>query len=372
MDRTDNHRIVTRIGERIGVARLLALIIVVAVAIAVPLSLGASESRVASSPPTSPAGRGDVPVVARTGTVIAWNPSHQADNGTDGWREYSVCGDIAKRAMALLPDSTNVLSWETGMGLTSSSESALESECGQANAAHAQIFIAVHVNGGAASGFSGAYHTGDSPSAQYAEALLRSVATTMGMTFHYVRPRSDLYVLDPVNNHAPIRVLLELGDNVADRALLMSEEGRQRLAAALAKAVHENGPSIFRYEQGDTQLAYTGAWTVDRSVSASGGSFRYVNASGASVTATFTGTHLSWIAKKSPFYGKARVTLDGGDPAVVDLYSATTLNKQNVWSTRLLAPGSHTVRIEWTGTKNAAATNTNINLDALDLRGTLR
>jgi hypothetical protein len=274
--------------------------------------------------------------------------------------------------MALLPDFTNVLSWETGMGLTSSSASALESECRQANATHAQIFIAIHVNGGAASGFTGVYYTGDSSSAHYAEALLKSVADTMGMTFHYLRPRSDLYVLDPVNNGAPIRVLLELGDNAADRALLMSEEGRQRLAAALAKAVHENALSTFRYEQGNTQLAYTGAWAVDRSASASGGSFRYANATGSSVTATFTGTHLSWIAKKSPSYGKARVTVDGGDPVVVDLYSATTLNKQNVWSTRSLAPGNHSVKIEWTGTKNAAAANTSINVDALDLTGALR
>jgi N-acetylmuramoyl-L-alanine amidase len=372
VDRTDNHRIAARTGERKGVARLLAIIVVVAVAIAVPLSIGASESRVASSPPPGQASQGDSPVADGTGTVIAWNPSHQADTGTDGWREYTVCGDIAKRAMALLPDVTNVLGWETGMGLTSRSESALESECGQANAAHAQIFIAVHVNGGAASGFTGVYYTGDSPSARYAEALLRSVATTMGMTFHYVRPRSDLYVLDPVNNQAPIRVLLEVGDNVADRELLTSEKGRQRLAAALAKAVRENAPSTFRYEQGDTQLAYTGAWTVDRNSSACGGSFRYANNSGASVTVTFTGTRLSWIAKKSPSYGKAKVTVDGGDPVVVDLYSTTTLNKQKVWSTRLLARGNHTVKIEWTGTKNAAATDTNINLDALDLTGALR
>jgi N-acetylmuramoyl-L-alanine amidase len=145
--------------------------------------------------------------------------------------------------MALLPDFTNVLCWETGMGLTSKNDASLKSETAKANAAHAQVFIAVHVNGGAGSGFTGDYYTGDSASARYGEAVLRSVAATMGMTFYYVRPSSDLFVLKPANNKAPIRVLLELGDNVADHALLMSVDGRQRLATALAKAVKENTPS---------------------------------------------------------------------------------------------------------------------------------
>ena len=307
-----------------------------------------------------------------TGTVIAWNPSHQDDTGANGWHEYIVCGDIAKRTMTLLPGFTNVLCWKTGMGLTSGSDAALKSECDRANAAHAQIFIAVHVNGGSPSGVSGEYYTGDSSSARYAQALLRSVADTMGMTYLGVVATSDLYVLSPTRNKAPIRVLLELGDNVADRALLMSKEGRQRLAAALAKAVRDNAPSTFRYEQGDTRLAYTGAWTVGSSASDSGGSFRYANTAGSAVTATFTGTYLAWIAKKSPSYGKAKVTVDGGDPVTVDLYSAATLYEQKVWSTGSLAPGNHTVKIEWTGSKNTSATATNINLAAVDVIGSLR
>jgi N-acetylmuramoyl-L-alanine amidase len=68
----------------------------------------------------------------------------------------------------------------------------------------------------------------------------------MGMAFLAVKPRSDLLVLEPANNKARIRVLLELGDNVADRKLLSSAKGRQRLAAALAKALKENAPSAFR------------------------------------------------------------------------------------------------------------------------------
>jgi hypothetical protein len=59
-------------------------------------------------------------------------------------------------------------------------------------------------------------------------------------------------------------------------------------------------------------------------------------------------------------------------PVSVDFYSSTTLYKQKVWSTPFLVPGNHTVTITWTGTKRSAATATNINLDAVDVIGSLR
>jgi hypothetical protein len=89
------------------------------------------------------------------------------------------------------------------------------------------------------------------------------------------------------------------------------------------------------------------------------------------VMVKFTGTYLAWIAKKSPVYGKAKVTVDGGTPVTVDLYSAGTLWQNKVWDTGTLSAGPHTVKIEWTGTKTAAATDTNISVDAFEVIGTL-
>ncbi len=80
---------------------------------------------------------------------------------------------------------------------------------------------------------------------------------------------------------------------------------------------------------------------------------------------------VSVIAKKAASYGIARIRVDGGAPVNVDLYSSTTQYKQTVWSSACLAPGTHTLTVEWTGTKRTAATNTNINVDALDLIGIL-
>ena len=130
-------------------------------------------------------------------------------------------------------------------------------------------------------------------------------------------------------------------------------------------------PVINRYEQGEARLAYTGVWTASSAASASGGSFRFANSSGSSVTIPFSGTSLSWLAKKSPVYGIAKVTVDGGASSTVDLYDAGTLYQRNVWDTGKLANGLHTVKIQWTGDKSQAATGTNISADAFDVLGTL-
>jgi hypothetical protein len=104
-----------------------------------------------------------------------------------------------------------------------------------------------------------------------------------------------------------------------------------------------------RYEQTDSRLAYAGTWSTSSVSSASGGSFRYADTSGSSVTVSFNGTYLGWIAKKSPVYGKAKVTLEDKPPVTIDLYSASTLYLQKVWNTGTLPSGTHTVKIEWTG-----------------------
>jgi hypothetical protein len=129
--------------------------------------------------------------------------------------------------------------------------------------------------------------------------------------------------------------------------------------------------TLTRYEQNASQLTYSGTWTVGSATAASSGSYRYANSSGKSVTAAFKGTYLAWIATKGPAYGIARVTVDGGSPVTVDLYSSSAAYQQKAWETVTLDAGFHTVKIEWTGTMNGAATGTAIDVDAFDVAGTL-
>ena len=136
-------------------------------------------------------------------------------------------------------------------------------------------------------------------------------------------------------------------------------------------AIEVDGLVTGRDQQTNAKLIYAGTWKTTSTAAASGGSFAYANTTGASVTIDFTGTGLAWIAKKSPVYGEAKVTLDGGSPVTVDLHSTTVLWQQQVWSTGILADGAHSVKIQWTGAKPAGATAADINIDAVDVDGIL-
>jgi N-acetylmuramoyl-L-alanine amidase len=130
------------------------------------------------------------------------------------------------------------------------------------------------------------------------------------------------------------------------------------------------GQTVTRYEQTDAKLGYVGYWCVNTSAEASRGDSAYAN-SASNLVVGFQGTSLAWIAKTSSVYGIAKVTLDDRAPVTVDLYSATTLYQQNVYQTGELTDGVHTLTIEWTGTKNAAATDYNVGADAFDIKGQL-
>ena len=129
-------------------------------------------------------------------------------------------------------------------------------------------------------------------------------------------------------------------------------------------------PAVTRYQQTDARLGYVGTWYTGSGPEASGGTFRYSNSTWASVTVKFTGTYLAWLGKKSPVYGIAKVSLDGGPAQRIDLYSATALYRE-LWNTGTLPFGTHTVTIWRSGQKNASATDTNLGVDAFDVIGTL-
>ncbi len=80
------------------------------------------------------------------------------------------------------------------------------------------------------------------------------------------------------------------------------------------------------------------------------------------ISASISGTGFDYIAKKGTNQGKAEVYLDGALKNISDLYSATTLNAQNVASVRNLVNTSHNVTIFPNGT----STGNSINLDAID------
>ena len=73
------------------------------------------------------------------------------------------------------------------------------------------------------------------------------------------------------------------------------------------------------------------------------------------VVIDFTGTQAYVVASKGPAYGIMSVTLDGAAQPNVDLYAATAKYQQVVFSKTGLTDAAHRLVIEWTNSKNAAA-----------------
>jgi hypothetical protein len=93
-----------------------------------------------------------------------------------------------------------------------------------------------------------------------------------------------------------------------------------------------------------------GDWTVYSDPLMSGGSNHYSGAAGAWATVQFSGTSVTFISTTGNNRGDARIILDGADQAIVSEYSAAVLYQQRLWTKTGLTPGTHTLRIERTGT----------------------
>jgi peptidoglycan hydrolase-like protein with peptidoglycan-binding domain len=123
-----------------------------------------------------------------------------------------------------------------------------------------------------------------------------------------------------------------------------------------------------RYESNDPRLLYFGTWSPTSAAEASGGSDKRANTVSASVSATFTGKQLVWVATVGPQMGKADVSVDGGAAQTVDLYSPTLAYQTKVWSSDTLAAGTHRVEIAWQAGNESGAY---ITVDAFDVLGSL-
>jgi len=129
-------------------------------------------------------------------------------------------------------------------------------------------------------------------------------------------------------------------------------------------------PSSTLIQEDNPNVGLYGTWTSSANASLSGGAHAK-SGRDSYTTMSFTGTSISWIAMKAAGYGIAKVTLDGGTPQYVDLYSSNTKWQQHVWSVSGLADTTHTVDVDWTGTKNSSATDSALSLDAFEIVGEL-
>lgn len=208
---------------------------------------------------------------ARKKPVVVWQPSHQTDTGKD-FSEAATCNAIVEAAMDAKPNLKEYKVWslgrtdlhhaDSGSNTKISHTTALEDgklsgyawELQESNKKHPFVFVAVHNNGGTKrNAIWGYIHYGDAHEADNRELAARLVKAicsvtdleNRGVLLDSTTGRNDyrcastgklsFYSLDENVNTAPYRVLLEVGDNAASRALLTDPEKQKAMGVALKK-----------------------------------------------------------------------------------------------------------------------------------------
>jgi hypothetical protein len=103
--------------------------------------------------------------------------------------------------------------------------------------------------------------------------------------------------------------------------------------------IYDASGAVQRHEQSDPLITYTGDWYTLPKDFHSGGSYVYAESAGAKATIRFTGAAIDYITNLDDCYGIAKVTLDGGTPTHVDLYSPV----HNVAQSRVFAASASTI-----------------------------
>lgn len=214
-------------------------------------------------------------VPPRKKTVVVWQPSHQTNTGKN-FSEAAVCNGIAEAAMATVPKMkehkvwslgrTDVHTADVGSNTVVAHTSAIVDgkisgyawEILQSNKKQPDIFIAVHNNGGTRRHAVWGYiHYGDAYEAEnrdLAATLIASIAaaTTLenrGVLLDSTTGRNDyrcastgklsFFSLDEHVNTAPIRVLLEIGDNEMSYDFLRDPANQQKIGEAIKQGLSQ-------------------------------------------------------------------------------------------------------------------------------------
>ncbi len=124
-----------------------------------------------------------------------------------------------------------------------------------------------------------------------------------------------------------------------------------------------------RIEQNNAALTYAGTWFLNTNPVQSGGSAVLAVDAGSSVTVSFNGASIIWLAYRDEWSGIARVYLDGVLKATVDTYLLPSQAQSVAYSVMGLSAGAHSLRIELTGTHNPNSGGSWIWVDGFEVVG---
>jgi hypothetical protein len=123
-----------------------------------------------------------------------------------------------------------------------------------------------------------------------------------------------------------------------------------------------------RFEEIDPHMVWTGDWHAVY-FTGTGGTGMDIDGKGM-VVIHFRGTRITVVAVRNYTSGIAAITL-GDSTELVDLYGPSGGTSEKVWTSPRLDNGLHMVVVEWNGAKNALSDGTAINIDAVEVAGTL-
>jgi hypothetical protein len=122
-----------------------------------------------------------------------------------------------------------------------------------------------------------------------------------------------------------------------------------------------------RVEQNNPALTYIGRWFANNSSLLSGGSASLAMDAGSRASLSFTGSGVSWITYQDQWSGVANVYIDGVLKTTIDNYAAPARAGVAAYSISSLGPGTHTITIEATGSRNSSAQGAWVWIDAFDV-----
>jgi len=163
------------------------------------------------------------------------------------------------------------------------------------------------------------------------------------------------------------------GLNSGAHTLVVSVLGTRPRASSGAY-VYVDGAGVGATSVDDSNAAWTARFRKVTTSNAFGGSYDTESFTAAADSGamplyrlTFAGTHAAVYATRTPRSGKAYVSIDGVRVATIDLYSASTSYRANVFSSRTLTSGSHTIVVTFAGTHRSGSGGTGVSLDQVSI-----
>ena len=115
-----------------------------------------------------------------------------------------------------------------------------------------------------------------------------------------------------------------------------------------------------------SSVSYGSGWGIYTGNPGYMGTEHYSEVTGSIATFTFTGTKGRYYGFKRNDLGYAEISVDNVVKATVDCYSSSAIYNAMLYETDLLAPGTHTLRVRVTGSKNASSSGAEIICDSFE------